>query len=68
MESFRNLIRGWFGKLLLVLFLVPFAVIGIEGYFSNGNSADVATTVNGQAISKKELDNVTQNLKNQFLQ
>lgn len=54
MESFRTLIRGWFGKVLLVLFLAPFAVVGIEGYFSGGQKADVAKTVNGQDISKKK--------------
>nr|WP_174505814.1 SurA N-terminal domain-containing protein [Acinetobacter sp. Marseille-Q1620] len=67
MESFRKVIRGWFGKVLLVLFLLPFAVVGIEGYFSGGNKADVAQTVNGQEIPKKELDSVTQNFKERYL-
>ncbi|TCM68408.1 peptidyl-prolyl cis-trans isomerase D [Acinetobacter calcoaceticus] len=67
MESFRNLIRGWLGKLLLILFLTPFALVGIEGYFSGGQQADAAKTVNGQVISKKELDNETQGLKNYYL-
>lgn len=67
MESFRNLIRGWFGKLLLVLFLALFALVGMESYFSGGQSADAAVTVNGQVISKKDLDNQTKFIKDQYL-
>jgi len=37
MESFRKVIKGWLGKVLLVLCLTPLAVVGIEGYFSGGN-------------------------------
>ena len=67
MESFRTLIRGWLGKVLLVLFLTPLALVGIEGYFGGGNKADVAKSVNGQDISKKELENATKNYKDQYL-
>ncbi len=34
MESFRTVIKGWLGKVLLVLFLTPLALVGIEGYFN----------------------------------
>ncbi len=67
MESFRNLIRGWLGKLLLILFLTPLALVGIEGYFGGGQKEDVAKTVNGQDISKKELEAQTKNYKDQLL-
>lgn len=67
MESFRKLIRGWLGKVLLVLFLTPLALVGIEGYFSGGNKADVAKTVNGQDISNKDLEAQTNGLKDQYL-
>ena len=67
MESFRTLIRGWFGKVLLVLFLAPFAVVGIEGYFSGGQKDGVAKTVNGQDISKKDLEAVTKGYTDQLL-
>ncbi len=36
MEAFRKVIKGWLGKVLLVLFLTPLALVGIEGYFSSG--------------------------------
>ncbi len=67
MESFRTLIRGWLGKVLLVLFLTPFALVGIEGYFSQSKNADVAKTVNGQDISNKEVDELVKKYKQQYL-
>lgn len=67
MESFRKVIKGWLGKVLLILFLTPLALVGIEGYFSGGNKADVVKSVNGQEISKKELENVVKNYKDQYL-
>ena len=67
MESFRTLIKGWLGKVLLVLFLTPLALVGIEGYFSGSNKADVAKSVNGQDISNKDLESATKNYKDQYL-
>ena len=67
MESFRKVIKGWLGKVLLVLFLTPLALVGIEGYFSGGKSEDTAKLVNGQEISKKELETLTKTFKEQYL-
>ncbi len=67
MESFRKVIKGWLGKVLLILFLTPLALVGINGYFNRGNKADVAKTVNGQDISKKDLETLTQRYKEQYL-
>ena len=67
MESFRTVIKGWLGKVLLVLFLTPLALVGIEGYFSGSNKADVAKSVNGQDISNKEFEGATKNYKDQYL-
>ena len=67
MESFRKVIKGWLGKVLLILFLTPLALVGIEGYFSSGKSKDAAKTVNGQEISNKELDNPTKSYSQQYL-
>src|SRR5690606_6054892 len=66
MESFRKVIKGWLGKVLLVLFLTPLALVGIEGYFSGGNK-DTAKTVNGTEISKNELESLTKTFKQQYL-
>lgn len=68
MESFRKVIKGWLGKVLLVLFLTPLALVGIEGYFSGGNSKDSVQSVNGQDISQKELEALTKSFQQQYLQ
>jgi peptidyl-prolyl cis-trans isomerase D len=57
MDAFRTLIRGWLGKVLLVLFLAPLVFVGLESYFASSTKADVAVKVNGQDISQAELDN-----------
>ena len=68
MESFRKVIKGWLGKVLLVLFLTPLALVGIEGYFSGGSKAEgVVQTVNGQDITEKELEAVMKSYKEQSL-
>ena len=67
MESFRKVIKGLLGKVLLILFLTPLALVGIEGYFSGGKSEDTAKLVNGQEISKKELETLTKSFKDQYL-
>lgn len=56
METFRQLIRGWLGKVLLVIFLVPFALVGIEGYFQGMGKDAAAVKVNGVKITQTELD------------
>ncbi|HJF27802.1 MAG TPA: SurA N-terminal domain-containing protein [Acinetobacter lwoffii] len=66
MEAFRKVIKGWLGKVLLVLFLTPLALVGIEGYFSGGSS-DAVSSVNGTDISQKELESLTKSFKQQYL-
>jgi peptidyl-prolyl cis-trans isomerase D len=56
MQQFRNLLKGWFGKVLLAIFILPFAFFGIEGIFMNSGRSDVAIVVNGVEISKPEVD------------
>lgn len=68
MESFRKLIKGWLGIALLVVFLTPLALVGIEGYFGGSKKTDVAKTVNGQEITNKELDDLVKAYQQQYLQ
>ncbi|ESK40956.1 hypothetical protein P256_00384 [Acinetobacter nectaris CIP 110549] len=68
MDSFRKLIRGWLGKVLLVLFLAPVALVGIEGYFGGSSKGDVAKKVNGQDITNKDLDELMKAYRQQYLQ
>ncbi len=66
MQAFRDMIRGWLGKALLVLLMVPFAFLGIESYFVGGKSAPVAT-VNGEDIGQFELDRSVDQQKQRLL-
>lgn len=66
MEAFRDLIRGWLGKALLVLLLVPFALVGIESYFVR-SQAHPAAVVNGQDILQEQLDRAVEKQKQEIL-
>ena len=68
METFRRLIRGWLGKVLLILFFVPLAFTGIESLLGGKKKEGVAKTVNDVDISDKELEAQTKNYKQQYLQ
>ncbi|KAA8735457.1 peptidylprolyl isomerase [Acinetobacter qingfengensis] len=68
MDAFRTLIRGWLGKVLLVLFLAPLVFVGLESYFAGSSKEDVALKVNDQEISKNELDNWIKVQTNEYLQ
>ncbi|MFZ3193337.1 MAG: SurA N-terminal domain-containing protein [Moraxellaceae bacterium] len=68
MEAFRTLIKGWVGKVLLVIFLVPFALVGMEGLFSLGSKAGVAATVNKKDVSATELEQALNQRRQQLLQ
>lgn len=67
MEAFRTLIKGWVGKVLLVIFLVPFALVGMEGLFSLGSKSGVAATVNKNDVSTNELEQALNQRRQQLL-
>jgi peptidyl-prolyl cis-trans isomerase D len=67
MEAFRTLIKGWLGKVLLVIFLVPFALVGIDGYFSGGNSANEVAHVGDQIVYKSQFDQAVSRQRDQLL-
>lgn len=67
MENFRRLMRGWLGKVLLVLFLTPLALTGVEYYFSGGQG-QYAAKVNGQTISQQEMDQLINQHRSAYLQ
>ena len=68
MQQFRNLLKGWFGKVLLVIFILPFAFFGIEGIFNSSGKRDLALTVNGAEITKLELSQEINNQRERFRQ
>lgn len=56
MEGFRTLMRGWLGKVLMVVLMLPFVLVGLEGYFSSGANSETAATVDDNNISRTELE------------
>lgn len=66
MESFRTVIKGWLGKVLLVLFLTPLALVGIEGYF-NRETRQMSQNCKWTGHIKKDLETLTQRYKEQYL-
>ena len=66
MEGFRNLVKGWLGKALLVLLIVPFAIVGVESYFSSG-ARPVAAEVNGEKIYQADLDQQVERQRQQMM-
>ena len=66
MEGFRNLVKGWLGKVLLVLLIIPFAIVGVESYFSSGGRVVVAE-VNGEKIHQPELDQQVDRQRQQMM-
>ena len=66
MEGFRNLVKGWLGKVLLAVLIVPFAIVGVESYFSGGGRVVVAE-VNGEKIHQPELDQQVERQRQQMM-
>lgn len=67
MDAFRNFVKSWFGKAFLLMISVPFIVMGIEGYFASSSSTNVSQVVNGDVISKEELDTQIKALRDGYL-
>ena len=68
MEAFRGLIKGWLGKVLLVLFLTPLALVGIEGYFQGSGKDEAAIQVNKTEISQNIVNAAVDNQQKQLLE
>lgn len=66
MEAFRDMVKGWLGKTLLVLLVVPFAIVGIESYFAGGGKV-VAANVNGEKILQSKVDQQVEAQRQQLL-
>ncbi|PCJ39149.1 MAG: hypothetical protein COA99_10630 [Moraxellaceae bacterium] len=56
MQGFRDLLKGWFGKVLLTIFILPFALFGIQGLFQASGRDDAAITVDGIEITGAQIE------------
>jgi len=54
LEAIRERAQGWIAKVILALLIVPFALWGIDSYFSNGGKESPAATVDDVEITQKE--------------
>ncbi len=66
MQAFRDMVKGWLGKALLGVIVLLMALLGIESYFSGGNTP-VAAEVNGQEIYEPQLENLVENQRQQLM-
>lgn len=66
MQAFREVVRGWLGKLMLGLLALPLVLVGVESYFG-GNSEVIVAEVDGHEISQALLDKAFENQKQQVL-
>jgi len=67
MQAFRDMLKGWPGKVLIALFALPFAVFGIQGLFTGSARSDVAAVVNGDEISNLEVNRLAELEQERFL-
>ena len=66
LEAIRERTKGWVAKLILIGITIPFALFGIDSYFTNaGSNAEIAS-VDGEAISVQEYSNAMQTLRNRI--
>ncbi len=54
LEAIRERAQGWIAKVILALLTIPFALWGIDSYFSGGGQEKPAATVNGDDIPQRE--------------
>ncbi|AXI02552.1 SurA N-terminal domain-containing protein [Aquirhabdus parva] len=68
MEGFRTLVRGWLGKVLMVILALPFVLFGVESYFSGGSTnSEIAATVDKTKITRLELEQGVSNERKSLL-
>lgn len=68
MENFRRMIRGWLGKVLIVLFALPFALFGVSSIFQGTGQNDYVAKVNGVKIESYKLQNAIELRRQSLMQ
>lgn len=68
MENFRRMIRGWLGKVLIVLFALPFALFGVSSIFQGTGQNDYVAKVNGVKIEPYTLQNAIELRRQSLMQ
>jgi len=68
LEIMRKALKGWTGKVLIILFTAPFLFLGAESFFSAFNSRNAPVEVNGESISEDQLARAVEINKEQIRQ
>lgn len=68
MESIRNFLKSWPGRIFLMLCLSPLVILGLESYFTGSANANDVATVGDQTISRAEYQDAINNRRNELLQ
>lgn len=58
MESLRNFLKGWMGKALLILFLLPLAITGFESIVRSGDDPNAVAKVADLNVDNATLQNM----------
>ena len=58
MESLRNFLKGWMGKALLILFLLPLAITGFESIVRSGDDPNAVAKVADLNVDNTTLQNM----------
>lgn len=68
MESIRNFLQSWPGRIFLMLCLSPLVILGLESYFTGSANANDVATVGDQAITRAEYQDAINTRRNELLQ
>lgn len=68
MESIRNFLKSWPGRIFLMLCLSPLVILGLESYFTGSANANDVAKVGEQTISRAEYQDAINNRRNELLQ
>ncbi|PNK59980.1 SurA N-terminal domain-containing protein [Psychrobacter sp. FDAARGOS_221] len=68
MESIRNFLKSWPGRIFLMLCLSPLAILGLESYFSGGTSVNEVAKVGEQSISRMDYQNSINTRRTELLE
>ncbi len=68
LEQIRERAQGPWSKVILVLITVPFALVGLESYFSNTDTDKAVASFGKQAISVAEYDQTLKQQQDQYRQ
>lgn len=66
LQSFRDGM-GKYGKWLMILIAIPFALFGVESFFFRGASVEEAASVNGQRITRLEVQQAIERQRAQIM-